>query len=105
MTNGSMPAAIAGNCGRRCYERDLADRGSAGSCRILPCASEFIPLFPSPRLFPTGRTCDNPALPLRGADIMSHSHDHDDPHGHPHEGPPAPGTIDWRLNGVRVIKG
>ena len=32
---------------------------------------------------------------------MSHSHDHD----HSHEGPPAPGTVDWRLNGVRVIKG
>lgn len=32
---------------------------------------------------------------------MSHSHDHD----HPYEGPPAPGTVDWRLNGVRVIKG
>ncbi len=27
-----------------------------------------------------------------------HHHDHDD-------GPPAPGTVDWRLNGVRVIKG
>jgi uncharacterized RmlC-like cupin family protein len=34
---------------------------------------------------------------------MSHSHDH--PHDHSHEGPPAPGTVDWRLNGVRVIKG
>ncbi len=44
---------------------------------------------------------------------MSHSHDHD--HGHDHgdghhhhhhdDAPPAPGTIDWRLNGVRVIKG
>ena len=34
---------------------------------------------------------------------MSHSHDHE--HDHHHEGPPAPGTVDWRLNGVRVIKG
>ena len=47
---------------------------------------------------------------------MSHSHDH--PHDHDahdhdhdkaghdrHDGPPAPGTVDWRLNGVRVIKG
>ncbi len=36
---------------------------------------------------------------------MSHGHDHDhgDDHHH-HEGPPAPGTIDWRHNGVRVIK-
>src|SRR5450432_3212374 len=33
---------------------------------------------------------------------MSHSHDHEDHH---HEGPPPPGTVDWRLNGVRVIKG
>ncbi len=46
---------------------------------------------------------------------MSHSHDH--PHDHDahdhdhdkaghdrHDGPPAPGTVDWRLNGVRVIK-
>ena len=33
---------------------------------------------------------------------MSHSHDHDHHH---HDAPPAPGTIDWRLNGVRVIKG
>jgi uncharacterized RmlC-like cupin family protein len=36
---------------------------------------------------------------------MSHSHDHDHSDGHSHEGPPAPGTVDWRLNGVRVIKG
>ena len=31
---------------------------------------------------------------------MGHGHDHD----HHHEGPPAPGTVDWRHNGVRVIK-
>ena len=30
---------------------------------------------------------------------MSHSHDH-----HHDDGPPTPGSIDWRLNGVRVIK-
>src|ERR1700734_2359526 len=30
---------------------------------------------------------------------MSHSE-----HGHQHNAPPAPGSIDWRLNGVRVIK-
>ena len=35
---------------------------------------------------------------------MSNGHDHDG-HDHPHrDGPPAPGTIDWRDNGVRVIK-
>ena len=34
---------------------------------------------------------------------MSHGHDH--PHDHSNGGPPAPGTVDWRLNGVRVIKG
>jgi uncharacterized RmlC-like cupin family protein len=38
---------------------------------------------------------------------MSHSHDHDHPHDdshdHDHDAPPA--AIDWRLNGVRVIKG
>ena len=40
-----------------------------------------------------------------------HSHDHDHDHddhdhdGHDHDGPPAPGSVDWRLNGVRVIKG
>ena len=33
-----------------------------------------------------------------------HDHDHDHPHDHAHEGPPAPGTVDWRTNGVRVIK-
>ena len=35
---------------------------------------------------------------------MSHSHDHDPPHDHDHhhDNPPA---VDWRLNGVRVIKG
>ena len=31
---------------------------------------------------------------------MSHSHDH-----HHHDEAPAPGSVDWRLNGVRVIKG
>lgn len=44
---------------------------------------------------------------------MSHSHDQDHDHGHDHghdhdhahDGPPAAGSIDWRLNGVRVIKG
>ena len=34
---------------------------------------------------------------------MSHNHNHDH-HDH-HDEPPAPGTIDWRHNGVRVIKG
>ena len=29
------------------------------------------------------------------------SHDHDQPHA----GPPAPGAVDWKFNGVRVIKG
>src|SRR5215218_7431982 len=24
---------------------------------------------------------------------------------HDHDAPPAPGTVDWKLNGVRVIKG
>ena len=35
---------------------------------------------------------------------MSDSHDHDPPHDHDHhhDNPPA---VDWRLNGVRVIKG
>ena len=38
---------------------------------------------------------------------MSHSHDHDHDHQHhdQQDGPPAPGKTDWRLNGVRVIKG
>jgi uncharacterized RmlC-like cupin family protein len=43
---------------------------------------------------------------------MSHSHDHDHDHDHHHDhdhshgdGPPASGSVDWRLNGVRVIKG
>lgn len=40
---------------------------------------------------------------------MSHSHDHGHGHDHHHhhhqDAPPAPGTVDWRLNGVRVIKG
>jgi len=53
------------------------------------------------RLFLAARTCDNVSFLLRGDDVMSHSHDHD----HSHEGPPAPGTVDWRLNGVPVIKG
>ena len=35
---------------------------------------------------------------------MGHGHDHDHGHDHHHEGPPAPGTVDWRHNGVRVIK-
>ena len=35
---------------------------------------------------------------------MGHSHSHDHDHDHTHDGPPAPGTVDWRLNGVRVIK-
>src|SRR3954447_4016045 len=35
---------------------------------------------------------------------MSHDHHHDHPHDHGHE-PPAPGTVDWRHSGVRVIKG
>src|ERR1700728_1820992 len=34
---------------------------------------------------------------------MSHNHNHDH-HDH-HDEPPAPGTVDWRHNGVRVIKG
>ena len=34
-----------------------------------------------------------------------HSHDHSHGHDHSHDGPPAPGTVDWRENGVRVIKG
>ena len=34
-------------------------------------------------------------------DHHSHDHSHDDHH---HDGPPAPGTVDWRHNGVRVIK-
>ena len=33
---------------------------------------------------------------------MSHSHEHDDRAG---AAPPPPGTVDWRHNGVRVIKG
>jgi uncharacterized RmlC-like cupin family protein len=33
---------------------------------------------------------------------MSHDHHHD--HDDHHKGPPAPGSVDWRLNGVRVIK-
>ncbi len=32
---------------------------------------------------------------------MSHSHDHHHDHDHSHDKPP----VDWRLNGVRVIKG
>ena len=45
---------------------------------------------------------------------MSHSHDqHHDQQHHVHDhhdrdqhgAPPAPGSVDWRLNGVRVIKG
>lgn len=32
------------------------------------------------------------------------SHTHTDPHFHSNAGPPAAGSIDWRLNGVRVIK-
>ncbi len=43
-------------------------------------------------------TRDNAGRSDTGADRMSHGHDHT------HEGPPAPGTVDWRLNGVRVIK-
>ena len=35
---------------------------------------------------------------------MAHSHDHDHSHHH-HDAAPAPGTVDWRHNGVRVIKG
>ena len=34
---------------------------------------------------------------------MSHTHGPDDDHHH-HDEPPAPGTVDWRNNGVRVIK-
>ncbi|MBS0559543.1 MAG: cupin domain-containing protein [Proteobacteria bacterium] len=34
---------------------------------------------------------------------MDHSDDHDHPHTHS-DVAPAPGTVDWRLNGVRVIK-
>jgi uncharacterized RmlC-like cupin family protein len=46
-----------------------------------------------------------PLLLVLGANDMSHGHDHQHGHEHSHEGPPAPGTVDWRLNGVRVIKG
>src|SRR6195952_1762867 len=34
---------------------------------------------------------------------MSHTHGPGDDHHH-HDEPPAPGTVDWRNNGVRVIK-
>jgi uncharacterized RmlC-like cupin family protein len=34
---------------------------------------------------------------------MSHTHGPGDDHNH-HDEPPAPGTVDWRNNGVRVIK-
>ena len=34
---------------------------------------------------------------------MSHTHGPDDDHHH-HDEPPPPGTVDWRNNGVRVIK-
>jgi uncharacterized RmlC-like cupin family protein len=61
-----------------------------------------------------GGTRDKARFSHRGDAIMSHGHDHDHDHadhhdeGHAHhhdEGPPVPGTVDWRLNGVRVIKG
>src|ERR1700744_2550375 len=32
---------------------------------------------------------------------VSHDHEHD----HHHDAPPAPGSVDWKHNGVRVIKG
>jgi uncharacterized RmlC-like cupin family protein len=56
------------------------------------------------RLSSAGGTRDKVCFQLRGDAIMSHGHDHDHAHHHD-EGPPAPGTVDWRLNGVRVIKG
>lgn len=36
---------------------------------------------------------------------MSHEHTHGHDHDYHHEKPSTPGTIDWRHNGVRVIKG
>ena len=36
---------------------------------------------------------------------MSHSHDHDHGHDHGHDNPHGHAPVDWKLNGVRVIKG
>jgi uncharacterized RmlC-like cupin family protein len=52
-------------------------------------------------LSPASITREKASRRFRGADVMSHGHD---PEANP-EGPPMPGTVDWRLNGVRVIKG
>lgn len=40
----------------------------------------------------------------RTHDDHNHGHDHPHPHAPAAEGPPAPGAIDWRFNGVQVIK-
>jgi uncharacterized RmlC-like cupin family protein len=34
-----------------------------------------------------------------------HAHPHSHPHTHDHDAPPPAGTVDWRHNGVRVIRG
>jgi uncharacterized RmlC-like cupin family protein len=66
---------------------------------------EKITLNAPARLFLVPLTRDMAGVLLYGAGVMSHSHDQDHGHDHPHDGPPSPGTVDWRLNGVRVIKG
>jgi uncharacterized RmlC-like cupin family protein len=47
---------------------------------------------------------DSKARSAEGSRAMSQDQHHDHHHDVPH-GAPAPGTIDWRHNGVRVIKG
>jgi uncharacterized RmlC-like cupin family protein len=74
---------------------------TAGSCHPIP-TSRKNPVTAPARLPSAGGTRDKARFSLRGDAIMSHSHDHDHHHD---DGPPVPGTVDWRLNGVRVIKG
>jgi uncharacterized RmlC-like cupin family protein len=36
---------------------------------------------------------------------QDHGHGHDQGHDHDHEHPPEPGSVDWKVHGVKVIPG
>jgi uncharacterized RmlC-like cupin family protein len=104
--NGAMERVIAAPDRRAYWVFMLANGGLAlDLCFRRPAQGMDFPNSLM-SLFPSRVTRDNAISSSQGADDMSHSQDHDHGgHGHHHEEPPAPGTVDWKLNGVRVIKG